>query len=278
MRSTVLGLLTGVLVALVLWRLLRPLFDLPVFQRGVGERRSPTSVGVLLVLTVVLVEAWFAMIHAASMVGDTDATYGRRLVLTGVLGFGLLGMLTDLGDLDGEAGSGTDGVPAVAVLRWVGGAAVALVVAIALPRRTPSLGGLLLDALLVALSAGLGSRLSQMPGRATKLAAPLACLLVAVAGTRSRLAGSALVIGGALALAGPELRGRLRLGDVGGSVIGASLGIGACLILGVPGRSAVLAAVVLASVAGELGWIDRAFERSAVLRAVDRWGTGGTPA
>ena len=277
MTSTLVGLVAGVAVAAGLWRLAQPWFALPVFLRAADGRRIPTSLGALTVLTTLVVNGWYALVSAATDIADAEGYYGRRTVLVAVLAFGFLGLLTDLADVDDEATSGTRTLPGVAALRWVLGAAAALTVAIALPRPATNELTVLLDALLVALAANLGSRLAEAPGRATKVGLAGALPLLGPWADQSRLAGLGLVAGASAVLLRLELAGRGRIGDVGGAVLGASLGAGVCLATGVAGRSAVLAALIAVSVVAELGWLERAFEAPGPLRAFDRWGRRSPP-
>ena len=94
----------GVLAALALWRLTSAAFAVPVFERAnYRERRLPTAVGVLVALVVLAVDAVVAVAVAAGAEPDADAVTGLRLVTVAAVGFGLLGLLDDLGGA-GESG------------------------------------------------------------------------------------------------------------------------------------------------------------------------------
>ena len=125
----------GVLAALALWRLTAAAFAVPVFEReNYRERRLPTAVGVLVALVVLAVDAVVAVAVAAGAEPDADAVTGLRLVTVAAVGFGLLGLLDDLGGA-GESGgfrghlrSLATGRLTTGAVKLFGGAAVAVVV------------------------------------------------------------------------------------------------------------------------------------------------------
>src|SRR5437870_634572 len=70
----------------------------------------------------------------------------------------------------------------------------------------------------------------------------------------------------------PDLGERGMLGDVGANLLGAVLGAGAVLSLGVPGRLAVLGVLVALTAAAERWSFSRAIDATPPLRWLDRLG------
>ena len=165
----------GLLAAAALWVLAAGAFGGAVFQReNFRGRLLPTAVGILIALVVLVTDAVVAVIAAAGAEPDAAAVDGLRLTTFTALGFGLLGLLDDLGGA-GESGGFAAHLRALAegrlttgAIKLFGGAAVAIVVVAA--REPDSLGRLLADGALVALAANLGNLFDRAPGRAIKVA------------------------------------------------------------------------------------------------------------
>jgi UDP-GlcNAc:undecaprenyl-phosphate/decaprenyl-phosphate GlcNAc-1-phosphate transferase len=267
----------GVLLALVLWRLTAGAFAVPVFERSnYRERRLPTAVGVLIALVVLAVDAVVAVAVAAGAEPDTDAVIGLRLVTVTAVGFGLLGLLDDLGGA-GESGgfrghlrSLASGRLTTGAVKLFGGAAVAVVVVAVIEPR--SLGRLLADGALVALAANLGNLLDRAPGRTTKVTLLAFVVLVLGVGAEPELAGVALAVGAGGGLLVADLAERLMLGDAGANVLGAALGLGVVLACSPTTRTIVLVVVALLNLASERVSFSRVIAAVPPLRAADRWG------
>jgi UDP-N-acetylmuramyl pentapeptide phosphotransferase/UDP-N-acetylglucosamine-1-phosphate transferase len=267
----------GVLLALALWRLTAGAFAVPVFERSnYRERRLPTAVGVLVALVVLAVDAVVAVAVAAGAEPDTDAVIGLRLVTVAAIGFGLLGLLDDLGGA-GESGgfrghlrSLASGRLTTGAVKLFGGAAVAVVVVAVI--EPGSLGRLLADGALVALAANLGNLLDRAPGRTTKVTLLAFVVLVLGAGAEPELAGVALAVGAGGGLLAADLAERLMLGDAGANVLGAALGLGVVLACSPTTRTIVLVVVALLNLASERVSFSRVIAAVPPLRAADRWG------
>jgi UDP-N-acetylmuramyl pentapeptide phosphotransferase/UDP-N-acetylglucosamine-1-phosphate transferase len=273
----VIALVAGVLLALALWRLTEAAFAVPVFEReNYRERRLPTAVGVLVALVVLAVDAVVALTIAAGAEPDTDAVVGLRLVTVAALGFGLLGLLDDLGGA-GESGGFrghlrtlTGGRLTTGAVKLFGGAAVAVVVVSVL--EPGSFGRLVADGALVALAANLGNLFDRAPGRTTKVALLAFVLLVLGVGAEPELAGVALAVGAGAGLLPGDLGERLMLGDAGANVLGAALGLGVVIACSPTTRTVVLVVVALLNLASERVSFSRVIASVGPLRAADRWG------
>jgi len=267
----------GVLVALALWRLTAQAFAVPVFEReNFRLRRLPTAVGVLVVLVAPAVDAGVTVAEAAGADPSPYALIGLRLVTIAAIGFGLLGLLDDLGGA-GESGgfrghlrSLAHGRLTTGAIKLFGGAAVAVVV-VALVGRS-GLGRLLLDGALVALAANLGNLFDRAPGRTTKVALLALAVLVLGAGAEPQLAGVALVVGAGAGLLPADLGERLMLGDAGANVLGAALGLGVVLACSGTTRTVVLVVVAALNLASERVSFSRVISSVGALNAFDRWG------
>ncbi len=256
MKALAGGLVVGVVVSRLLWRALAALFESPALTRtNYRGATLPTAAGVVLALAVLLVEAGRA-VAAAFGVGDVGLTGPRVLVLTTVLGYGVLGLVDDvLGSAThkGFRGHGSallSGQVTSGLLKLAGGGAVALVVVAPAVGRSP--GRLVADALVVALAANMANLLDRAPGRTTKAAAAAFALLVLGVGAAPELVAVAVVVGAALGLLLDDLQERLMLGDAGANPLGAVLGLATVMATGPRVRDVVLVALVTLNVAGEL--------------------------
>jgi hypothetical protein len=269
--------LVGVGLAVALWALSAPAFAAHVFERqNFRGRPLPTAVGVLLALAVLAADAALAVAVAAGYDPDAGLVVGLRLVTVSALGFGLLGLLDDLGGA-GESGGFTGHLRALAggrlttgAMKLFGGAAVAVVVVASL--EPDSLGRLLADGALVALAANLGNLFDRAPARTIKVALLALTVLVVTAGADPELAGVALVVGAGAGLIMGDLHERLMLGDAGANVLGAALGLGVVLACSPAARTGVLVAVALLNLASERVSFSRVINAVPPFRALDRFG------
>ena len=271
------GFAAGVLLAFVLWRLAMGAFAVPVFEReNYRARRLPTAVGVLVALAVLAADAVVAVVVAAGAEPDRAAVASLRIVTVAAVGFALLGLLDDLGGA-GESGGFRGHLRSLAAgrlttgaVKLFGGAAVAVVVVAAI--EPDSLGRLLADGALVALSANLGNLFDRAPGRTTKVALLAFVVLVLGAGAEPGLAGVALAVGAGAGLLPADLGERLMLGDAGANVLGAALGLGVVLACSPTTRTVVLVVVAVLNLASERVSFSRVIAAVPPLHAADRWG------
>ena len=158
-------------------------------------------------------------------------------------------------------------------VKLVGGAAVALTaVAVGAGGGYGSVGRLLADAALVALSANLANLLDRAPGRALKVGTlSFVVLAVATLGA-SVLTGVAVVVGAAAALLVDDLHERLMLGDTGANVLGGVVGLGVVLACSASTRLVVLVVVAVLNLASEVVSFSRVIAAVPPLRALDQAG------
>jgi UDP-GlcNAc:undecaprenyl-phosphate GlcNAc-1-phosphate transferase len=267
----------GVVAGLALWGMARPAFGVAVFIReNFRGRPLPTAAGVIVVLVAILVAAAVALAVAAGAEPDAAAVSGLRLVTVAAVGFGVLGLLDDLGGA-GESGGFRGHLYALAsgrlttgAIKLFGGAAVAVVVVAT--REPDSLGRLLADGALVGLAANLGNLFDRAPGRTTKVALLALVLLVVGSGAEPVLAGVALVVGASAGLLPADLGERLMLGDAGANVVGAALGLGVVLACAPATRTVVLVIVAVLNLASERVSFSKVIAATPPLHAADRWG------
>jgi UDP-N-acetylmuramyl pentapeptide phosphotransferase/UDP-N-acetylglucosamine-1-phosphate transferase len=275
--TVVLGLVVGAITVQFLRVGASGMLAGPALQRpNYRGHQLPTGGGVLIVLSVLVIEAGRAAFGALG-VGDTvDLTIQRSEVLFAVFGFGLLGLIDDfLGDdrrtgFRGHVGALFRGEITTGFLKLFGGAGVAIVLV-----ATPGFASgrrILVDAVLIALAANLANLLDRAPGRTIKAAAiayvPLAILL----GTGPVGIAIAPVMGAAFGLLGDDLRERLMLGDTGANVIGATLGLGVVLGRGEVSRATALGLLIVANLAAEVWSFSTIIERVPPLRWLDGLG------
>lgn len=271
------GAVLGAGVTALLWWMLRATFDADVFAReNYREARLPTAVGLVLVLAVLAIEAVLALAEAAGQDPDAATVPGRRLVVLGGLAFALLGMIDDLagaGESFGFRGhlrALVQGRLTTGAVKLFGGAAVGLVLAASVEPR--SLGRVLADGALIALSANLANLFDRAPGRVAKIGIVCFVILAITSGFGEELFGPAFVFGGLVVLAVPDLRERLMLGDTGANVVGATLGIAVLLTAAPTTRTVVLVVVAGLNIASELVSFSKLIGSTPVLRQLDMFG------
>lgn len=155
------------------------------------------------------------------------------------------------------------------LLKAVGGGVVGLAAAAAVGRSGL---WLLVGGAVVALSANLANLLDLRPGRAIKVWALAAVLLVlhGLPGSSERLLVA--LGGGVVVFALHELAERVMLGDTGAGLLGAVAGAAAVASLSEPALLGLLAALGVVSLASELVSFSRVIEAIPPLRWADRLG------
>ena len=269
--AVVLGIAGGA----VGWAMMRDTFAAPLFLRtNVRGAEVPVGVGVLLPVVLVAAAAVLVLAERLDWVALDDGAL--RTAVAAATGFGLLGLLDDLG---GDASSkgfaghlralGRRRLTTGAV-KLFGGGAVAVLVASAGSDERP--GRLLADAALIALAANLANLLDRAPGRVAKVALLAAVPVALAAGVDDRLVGPAVIVGATLALLWPDLREELMLGDTGANVLGATLGLSVVLTTAASTRTIVLVVVLALNLLSERVSFSRVIDRTPPLRAFDRLG------
>ena len=267
----------GLVTAAAVWVLSAAAFSAAVFQReNFRGRPLPTAVGIIVALVVLATDAVVAVVAAGGAEPNAAAVEGLRLTTFTALGFGLLGLLDDLGGA-GESGGFAAHLRALAegrlttgAIKLFGGAAVAVVVVAT--REPDSVGRVLADGALVALAANLGNLFDRAPGRTIKVALVAFLVLVLAVGAEPELAGVALAVGAGAGLLTADLGERLMLGDAGANVLGAALGLGVVLACSPGVRTVVLVLVAALNLASEWVSFSRVIAAAPPLRAADRWG------
>src|SRR5918994_4396542 len=95
--TVVFAVVLGAVTVLFLWSAAADVLGAPALARSNYRNRVvPTAGGVLIVLTVLVVEAGRAVLGAVGIGDDPGLTAARALVLLAVFGFGLLGFVDDV--------------------------------------------------------------------------------------------------------------------------------------------------------------------------------------
>jgi UDP-N-acetylmuramyl pentapeptide phosphotransferase/UDP-N-acetylglucosamine-1-phosphate transferase len=249
----------------------------PVLERqNYRNRTLVTAGGLFLVMGVLVVEAGRSTLGAFDVGDPPGANAARPLVLFAAFGFGLLGFMDDvLGSEDrgfkGHLRALSQGRLTTGMLKLIGGAAIALVLAAA-PGGFVTGQRLVSDALLIALAANLGNLLDRAPGRALKCSLLAYVPIAVVAGTGPVGVALAPVMGGALGLLPNDLRERVMLGDTGANVLGGVLGLAVVLECSRTTRNVVLVVLILLNVAAEFVSFSRVIEKVPPLRWLDQLG------
>lgn len=251
------------------------LFSAPVFEsRNYRGRTIPVGVGALVAVVAVACEAIFI---AADRTGHgPEAVGARRLVLVATVAFALLGILDDLAARGGDRGfrghlrALAGGRLTTGGLKLVGGGLVAFVVSGAW--NPTGIAALLVDTALIALCANLANLFDRAPGRTAKVGIIAFVVLAVATGAPRELAGVAMVVGAIVALLPGDLGERFMLGDAGSNALGAALGVGLVLTVGLPVRVTVLVVVAVLNLLSERVSFSRVIERTPPLRWLDRIG------
>lgn len=289
------ALLAGICASRIALVLLRSVLEAPVFRReNYRGHELATAGGLVMAAGVLGAEAVRSAAGALGVGSSAVVTPRRALFLLGALGFTLLGLADDLGAVGAARGfrghlrSLREGRLSTGGLKLLGGGALALVLAGPAGRlgvadgaiRTgwPSLGWLLVDGLVIALSANLANLLDRAPGRVVKVGAmSFAAVAIAAActGDVGVVSGAALVVGSAIGILPDDLGERLMVGDTGANAIGAAVGLAVVVSVVPMARVAVLVVLVVLNLTSERVSFSRVIDRVPPLRLLDR--LGATP-
>lgn len=274
--SLVAALLGGALAAWLLLRASGGLLTHPVLQRrNYRNSELPTAIGVLVVVAVLAVEGVRTVAGLAGL-GQGGVSPGRLAVAGAVVVFGFLGLVDDLlGDgedrgLRGHIGAALHGRVTTGFIKMGGGAAAALVIAVAIGGNRPL--RVVVDAALIALAANIANLLDRAPGRTLKWGLIAYVPLAVVAGTTEPGPALAVVAGACAVLLAGDLKERFMLGDTGANALGGALGVGVALQAGFAARVAVVAVLLVLTLASEVVSFSRIIQKFPPLRAFDRLG------
>ncbi|MCU1464214.1 MAG: UDP-N-acetylmuramyl pentapeptide phosphotransferase/UDP-N-acetylglucosamine-phosphate transferase [Actinomycetia bacterium] len=283
--SVFLGFVVGVLAVRLFVGAGRELLSAPALLRPNHRGQGiPTAMGVLAIFAVVVVEGGRSL-FATLGVGDAGIDLARVLVVTAVVGYGLLGLFDDLVGTQadhgfrGHLGALVQGRVTTGLVKIVGGVAIAFVLVSANPSvvsgARASGARVIVDALLVALAANLVNLFDRAPGRAIKISLVAWIPIALIA--RNDVVGVAIapVMGAFTGLLGDDLRVHLMLGDTGANANGAVLGLAVVLECGTTTRTAVLVVLALLTFASVLTSFSGVIDRVPVLRRLDELGRGG---
>ncbi len=238
-------------------------------------RTVATAAGLFIVMAVLVVEAGRSGLGAIGLGDQPGANAARPLVLFAAFGFGLLGFIDDaLGGDDrgfrGHLRALTQGRLTSGMVKLLGGAAIALVLAAAPGFVTWQ--RLAADAVLIALAANLANLLDRAPGRMIKYSLLAYAPLALVAGVGPVGVAAAPVMGAAVGMLPEDLAERTMQGDTGANVLGGVLGLVVVLECSRTARNVILVALVALNLASEFVSFSRVIERFPPLRAFDRLG------
>lgn len=277
--ALIVGFVAGAAISRLL---LAELLTAAVFRRRNYRHADLATAGGLAIILVVLAAAAAATLIDSiddDVVGDVPA-WSRTSVVIAICGFGLLGLLDDLGGdrssrgFAGHLGALRRGRPTTGTVKLFGGATVGLVAVGSMP-GSDSIGGVLVGGAVVALAANAANLFDLAPARTTKVAVLVGVAVVAgsAAGDHVGAEGAVLVVlGAALALARHELSETLMLGDTGANAIGAAVGVLVVGAYGPAGELLALATLVVVNAAAEVVSFSRIIDSVPPLRWLDRWG------
>jgi hypothetical protein len=269
--------LIGAVASSLVWLGMREQWtEAPVLRRtNYRGHELPIASGVFVVLAVLAVSGCYFCWVRWGGVSAAEAGRGATLLAGGTLGFGFIGLLDDLvgststKGFAGHIGALRHGRVTTGLVKLVGGGLLALVTA----PFSSSTGDLIRGTLLVALTANLGNLFDRAPGRAIKMSL-LGSLVVVGAGAPGWwLTGPMLVVGAGAGLLVPDLRERCMLGDTGSNVLGAAVGFGLAVSLGITGQWVAIAIVAAANLLSELVSFSKVIDAVPPLRWLDRLGT-----
>ncbi len=276
--NVLLAALVGFLAGRMLWLAMKGSWATSTLvrknYRGVDV---PTAAGLVLCFALLSVEGLRAIFGALGMGEGSGFSPMRAAALVVVLGFALLGLFDDLtgGDdargLRGHLQALAKGQMTSGIIKMIGGIAVGFVGASFLGAE--SLGGLLLDAAVIALAANIGNLFDRRPGRAIKVGL-LGFLIPAVLlGLPGEMLAPAIVVGAAAAILLDDLHERLMIGDTGANALGAAVGLGIVGATGTSGTGIALVLLIILTLVGEFLSFTKLFESIGPLRAFDQLGT-----
>ncbi len=189
---------------------------------------------------------------AMAILGLVDDVFGSRRAT------GLKGHFRQL--LRGELTTGA--------LKALGGLTVAFLASLI----TADLNHIILNTLIIALSANMLNLLDLRPGRAAKGYLLAVVLLFGAAWADPRLIFVAVVTGAVLAYAPVDLRAKAMMGDSGSNVLGAVLGLTAVWVLALPAKIGILVFLAGLHLFAERYSLTDIIARNRVLEFFDRLG------
>jgi UDP-N-acetylmuramyl pentapeptide phosphotransferase/UDP-N-acetylglucosamine-1-phosphate transferase len=278
----IVAVLTGFFAGRLLWLAMRKSWNRQAFMRQNYQGISlPTCAGIVLAMALLVVEAVRSVFASLGMNEDAGFSTLRAAAFVVVLAFTLLGLLDDLVGTTGARGFNghfqalARGELTSGMIKLVGGGAAALIGASLI--GDPGFGTLVIDALIIALTANLFNLLDVRPGRTIKAGIGLFGVLAIFSWFNPELAPAAVVLGAAAALLLDDLHERLMLGDTGANALGAALGLG--LATQVDGSTQILVVVALIGLnaLSEFVSFSKVIDTVPPLRIIDQLGRRRPP-
>lgn len=211
----------------------------------------------------------------ADLVGDSDSRIHLGVLIL-ALGFFALGFLDDFaGDgrskgFAGHLGALKRGEVTTGAIKAFGGMGLAF--AVGLWWEGGFIPSAVLDALVIALAANFVNLLDLRPGRAVKAFLVLWALAALAAQESEYLPVSSAAAAAAVGWLPADLKERGTLGDAGANMLGAVVGAGFVAASEVAGRLAVLALLVVVTLASERVSFSKVIEATGPLRWLDGLG------
>lgn len=131
---------------------------------------------------------------------------------------------------------------------------------------------IILDALIIALSANMLNLLDLRPGRAGKSFLLMTAVLLTAGYGKGQLFYLLIMAASVLAFLPYDLSAKVMMGDTGSNILGVTVGITAAWVLNLPGKLAFLAFLVLFHLFTEKYSLTKVIEGNRVLKFLDMLG------
>lgn len=235
----------------------------PIFKDQVSENYKgdniPTGLGLAFIVPTVLI-----------MTVNLAKTTFMPLFIILILFFSLLGVLDDsLGNKTRKGFRGHFGQSnlSTGILKALGGAAMSLALVIGLGG---SLFQILINGMVIALSANLVNLLDRAPGRAGKFFVIVSLLFILF--NRKNLIPLFWLLGSTIGYLPWDLKGTVMMGDTGSNVLGASLGLSIVITLPLGLKVIVVFFLLLLNLLSEKISFSEIIESNNFLNFLDKLG------
>ncbi|MFV1989624.1 MAG: hypothetical protein ACC652_02655 [Acidimicrobiales bacterium] len=273
------GLLAGFVVTAVAWRSASPIFNQTLFEReNFRGRLLVTSSGLVLAPMMMFVAALVTVLATLDIDTANDIWLSTVVATVFTIGLVFLGLVDDLaGDggsrgFRGHIGAGMRGQLTTGMVKLVGTVSLSLLVVSLLPRVTDGLLELVRMALLLSLFVNLANLFDLAPARAAKVSILPWLVTVLWHFDLDGQFGPALVVGGALLLALPELKEKAMLGDAGANALGGAIGVSFLIAWGEAAQWVAIAVALLLTVASEKVSFSSVIKKTPALHWLDMLG------
>jgi UDP-GlcNAc:undecaprenyl-phosphate GlcNAc-1-phosphate transferase len=256
-----------VLEGVILYLLIPMLVNAGAVRSNYRDEQIPVSAGISFAMTLLLV---YLLYHLAGY----DVPHAQ-LFLLGILAVSFLGFIDDMlgrrdtTGLKGHLGALIKGRLTTGGLKALGGGILAFYIALFI---SADWGSIILNTLLIALTANFINLLDLRPGRAVKgMLLVLAVLTVAAFPSMNWVLVLPLL--GAVVFYFPrDLKARVMMGDAGSNVLGLALGFWAASSLSLLSRIIMLALLVAIHWYTERRSLTETIDKVKILRTIDQLG------